>query len=230
MERALGLSQRLRQDGVDSWIDQYENGTPEEGWPRWMLNRLDWAEFVLIVCSETHYRRFRGKKEPGIGKGADWEGHLVSLDMYNSKSRTVKFVPIIFEDRAAQFIPEPLRGSTYYPLDPSGRSSAANYARLWAFLHGKGGVAPAPLGLPQNVGRRNAEPLVFTLEGAKDFSLVMSKKSQPSMTTGAAALSPQDEPAIIKIFISKSKGFKKYWVNYTPDGYVLTLLLPISID
>jgi hypothetical protein len=81
---------------------------------------------------------------------------------------------------------------------------------LWAFLHGKGGVAPIPLGLPQNIERRNAEPLIFTFEGAEDFSLVMSKKSQPSMTTGATALSPQDEPAIIKIFQSKSKGFKKY--------------------
>jgi hypothetical protein len=58
----------------------------------------------------------------------------------------------------------------------------------------------------------------------------MSKESQAPMTTGATALSPQDEPAIIKIFISKSKGFKKYWVNYTPDGYVLTMLLPISIS
>jgi SEFIR domain len=43
-EVVLALAQRLRQDGVDAWIDQYENGTPEEGWPRWMLNRLEWAE------------------------------------------------------------------------------------------------------------------------------------------------------------------------------------------
>jgi SEFIR domain-containing protein len=109
VERALGLSQRLREDGVDSWIDQYENGTPGEGWPRWMLNRLEWANFVLIICSETYYRRFRGKDEPGTGKGADWEGQLVTLDIYDSKSRTVKFVPVFFEDRYAQFIPEPLR-------------------------------------------------------------------------------------------------------------------------
>jgi len=70
----LALAQRLRQDGVDAWIDQYENGTPEEGWPRWMLNRLDWAQTVLLVCTEIYYRRFRGHDDPDQGKGADWEG------------------------------------------------------------------------------------------------------------------------------------------------------------
>ena len=39
-EAVLALAQRLRQDGLDAWIDQYENGTPEEAWPRWVLNRL----------------------------------------------------------------------------------------------------------------------------------------------------------------------------------------------
>jgi hypothetical protein len=117
-EHALALTQLLRQDGVDAWIDQYENGTPEEGWPRWMLNRLDWAGFVFIICSETYYRRFRGKDEAGRGKGADWEGQLVTLDLYDSKSRTLKFVPVLFEDLDAQFIPELLRGLNHYLLDP----------------------------------------------------------------------------------------------------------------
>ena len=88
-EAVLALAQRLRQDGVDAWIDQYENGTPEERWPRWMLNRLDWAETVLLVCTETYYRRFRGHDDPDKGKGADWEGQLITLDLYDAKSRKV---------------------------------------------------------------------------------------------------------------------------------------------
>lgn len=223
VERVLRFSQRLRQDGVDSWIDQYENGVPEEGWPRWMLNRIDWADFVLIVCTEVYYRRFRGKDETSGGKGADWEGQLVTLDIYHSKSRTVKFVPVLFEDRDAQFIPEPLRALTYYLLDPGARSSAPNYLGLLAFLHGKAGITPSPLGLP---------PATFRLEGGQTiYSVEMSKTSRgPSVVGGATALSPEDEPAVIKEFISKSKGIKKHWVNYTPDGYILTLLLPFSIS
>jgi hypothetical protein len=64
-ERVLALAERLRKDGVDAQIDQYVAGTPLEGWPRWMLNQLDWAEFVRVVCTETYYRRFRGHEEPG---------------------------------------------------------------------------------------------------------------------------------------------------------------------
>src|ERR1700740_3265477 len=55
--RVLGLAERLRKDGVNAQLDQYVAGTPPEGWPRWMLDRLDWAEFVLVVCTETYYRR-----------------------------------------------------------------------------------------------------------------------------------------------------------------------------
>src|SRR3984957_18886409 len=86
--RVLGLAERLRADGVDAQLDQYLAGTPEEGWPRWMLNRLDWADFVLVVCTETYYRRFRGHELRGTGKGADWEGNLITLEIYNKKSRT----------------------------------------------------------------------------------------------------------------------------------------------
>ena len=41
-ERVLSLSDRLRRDGVDSQIDQYEL-SPPEGWPRWMVNKVEWA-------------------------------------------------------------------------------------------------------------------------------------------------------------------------------------------
>jgi hypothetical protein len=164
----LALAQRLRQDGVDAWIDQYENGTPEEGWPRWMLNRLDWAETVLLVCTETYYRRFRGYDDPEQGKGADWEGQLITLELYNAKSRKVNFVPILFSNRDKEFIPEPLRGVTHYLLDPGDNHSATEYSRLMAFLHGKAGVAPIPLGLPQEVGNRQAEPMIFAKEEAGD--------------------------------------------------------------
>jgi len=44
-ERVLALSNRLRIDGVDSIIDQYES--PPEGWPIWMERQFDEADFVL---------------------------------------------------------------------------------------------------------------------------------------------------------------------------------------
>src|SRR5690242_14408022 len=89
-KRVLALAERLRTDGVEAQLDQYVAGTPTEGWPRWMLNQLDWADFVLVICTETYYRRFRGSEKLGKGRGADWEGNLITLDLYQAKSRTTK--------------------------------------------------------------------------------------------------------------------------------------------
>jgi hypothetical protein len=102
------FAQRLRNDGVDAQIDQYLGGRPEGDWPRWMLDKLDWADFVLLICTETYYRRFRGHEERGTGKGVDWEGQLITLEIYNAKSRATKFVPVVFRSQDKEFIPEPL--------------------------------------------------------------------------------------------------------------------------
>lgn len=56
-DRVLHLSDRLRADGIDCNIDQYET-SPPEGWPRWMVNQIEEADFVLVVCTETYERRF----------------------------------------------------------------------------------------------------------------------------------------------------------------------------
>jgi hypothetical protein len=68
-QRVLALAERLRQDGVESQVDRYVNGTPAEGWPRWMENQLEWADFVLLLCTETYYRRFRGHEQSEKGRG-----------------------------------------------------------------------------------------------------------------------------------------------------------------
>jgi tetratricopeptide (TPR) repeat protein len=155
-QHVLELAERLRKDGVDAQLDQYVAGTPPEGWPRWMLNQLNRAEFVLVVCTETYYRRFRGHEEPGKGKGADWEGNLVTTEMYNAKSRSTKFVPVFFASQDEQFIPEPISGHTNYLLD-----SQNNYGNLYAFLTGQAGVPRGELGSLKPLAHTPVEPLRF---------------------------------------------------------------------
>jgi tetratricopeptide (TPR) repeat protein len=155
-QHVLELAERLRKDGVDAQLDQYVAGTPSEGWPRWMLNQLDWAEFVLVVCTDTYYRRFRGHEKPGKGKGADWEGNLVTTEMYNAKSRSTKFVPVFFASQDEQFIPEPVSGHTRYLLN-----SQNNYGNLYAFLTGQAGVPRGELGSLKSLAHEPVEPLRF---------------------------------------------------------------------
>jgi hypothetical protein len=138
-DAVLALSEKLRADGVETVLDRYINGSPPEGWPRWMLNELDRATHVICVCTETYYRRFRGHEEPGVGRGVDWEGACITLDLYNARSRNTKFIPAIVDERGQSYIPEPLRGASFYRIGP-------DYEGLYDAILGQAGVEPAPLG------------------------------------------------------------------------------------
>lgn len=115
-ERILALADRLRADGIDSNIDQYED-SPSEGWQRWMLNQVEASDYTLIVCSQQYERRFRGHEDVGKGKGATWEGGIVIQELYDAQSKNLKFIPVTFTSQDSGFIPSPLRSATYYRLD-----------------------------------------------------------------------------------------------------------------
>ena len=156
-ERVLGLSERLRADGIPTILDRYvEKGSPPEGWPRWMLNGLDSATHVLCVCTETYYRRFRGLEVPEKGKGVDWEGAFVTQALYDSRSRTNKFIPILFERADESNIPEPLRPQTHYLLD-----SEVGYQALYDALLDQSGIQPGILGELKRKPCATGQPLQF---------------------------------------------------------------------
>ena len=155
-ERVLALSERLRQDGIHTILDQYVNGSPEQGWPRWMLDQLDAATYVLVICTATYYRRFRGHEEPGKGKGVDWEGALITQELYDARSRTLKFVPVFLSAPVADCIPEPLRSINYYAL-----TSENAYQNLYDFLLGQAGVEPGTIGELKQKPRATGQPLTF---------------------------------------------------------------------
>src|SRR5512143_3863793 len=50
----LGLADRLRTDGIDAEVDQY-NAAPLEGWPLWCERQIDTADVVLMICTETYH-------------------------------------------------------------------------------------------------------------------------------------------------------------------------------
>lgn len=157
-DRVLGLSQRLRADGIETILDRYvEGGSPPEGWPRWMLNGLDRATHVLCVCTETYYRRFRGHEVPGKGKGVDWEGALITQEIYDHRNASKKFVPVLASRSDELFIPEPLRAQTFYTVD--GEDS---YEALYDALLNQSGVEPRALGVLKRKPRATAQPLSFT--------------------------------------------------------------------
>ncbi len=155
--RTLGLAERLRNSGFDTMIDQYVEGTPLQGWPRWTLNQIEWADYVLLVCTETYYRRFRGHESPEVGKGVDWEGAIITNELYDKKSASRRFVPVLFDSGDSGYIPEPIRHFSFHVL-----SSEQAYGGLTDYLAGAAGIQPAALGPPPRRARATGTSIRFS--------------------------------------------------------------------
>jgi len=93
MDRVLALSNRLRREGVGCRIDQYEQ-SPEEGWPKWCERQVERSTFVLVACTRTYLRRFKGEEEPRKGLGGTWEGHTSLRRSFTTpRAKTVSSYP-----------------------------------------------------------------------------------------------------------------------------------------
>ena len=114
-DRVLDLADQLRRDGIDCNIDQFEV-SPSVGWPNWMLNQVEESDFVLLVCTEKYYRRYRGRENPGEGQGVVWEGAIISQFIYDQQSND-RFIPVIFDPQAGNYIPYEIKKYTYYLLN-----------------------------------------------------------------------------------------------------------------
>jgi hypothetical protein len=126
--RVRELSDHLRDEAVDSNIDQYEQ-SPPEGWPRWMMRQIREADFVLVVCTETYRRRFEGDEEPGRGRGGIWEGAILTQHLYEDQAKNTRFIPLVFSSQEESSIPIVLRSATHYRMDVEGE-----YDRLYRHL------------------------------------------------------------------------------------------------
>jgi SEFIR domain/Tetratricopeptide repeat len=57
----LALANRLRGDGIDAVLDQYES-FPVRGWINWMKHQIRDTQFILVVCTVMYSRR----ADPGV--------------------------------------------------------------------------------------------------------------------------------------------------------------------
>jgi len=147
-ERVLALADRLRADGIDARLDQYEPA-PARGWPRWMEDQIDAADFVLVVATETYRRRFRGHEEAGKGLGVQWEGAILTQELYEAGVRNTTFIPVVFSSTDAARIPRALRGFTRYDV-----STDEGYEQLYRRLTAQPEVVKPPLGEPRELPPR----------------------------------------------------------------------------
>ena len=62
VRRVLELSNKLRSEGIDCILDQYET-SPPEGWPRWMNRKIRDANTFLLYAPKRITGESWGKKK-----------------------------------------------------------------------------------------------------------------------------------------------------------------------
>ncbi len=104
-----------------------------------MQDEIARAKFVLCIVTKTYAERFLGHTAPGKGFGANWEGSIITSDIYQNGGRNEKFIPIIFDPTDAANLPHPLCDYTHF-------HGANDYDALYRLLTNQPEVAPHPLG------------------------------------------------------------------------------------
>lgn len=185
-DRALALADRLREDGIDCTIDQYEE-SPAEGWQRWMLNQVEVSDFVLVVCTEQYDRRFRGREEVGKGKGVTWEGGVIIQELYDAQGQNSKFIPITLTSEDANFISGPLRSATNYRLN-----TADGYELLYRSLTNQPRTRKPELGKLRTLAPR---------ERKQSFSGMTNNTNNSGLRSDKQQLSPDFNNRLINILL-----------------------------
>lgn len=155
-DKVLAFSNRLRSEGIDSVLDQYEEDPPE-GWPRWTENNINNADYVVVIGSKGYYDKIYGNIEQGKGRGVKWEGNIIYQKLYMSDSVNTKFVPVIFDEKDLRYVPTPLQGSTYYNL-----SDNDGFDKLYWRLRGITTKEKPPLGKLRPLPAKERKTLFVT--------------------------------------------------------------------
>lgn len=137
-QRVLALADRLRKEGIDVRLDQYEPH-PAEGWPRWTTQQLLESDFVLLVCTPTYRRRYDREEVPEGDEAVAWEALIADQVLYEAGGLNHKLIPAVFEDGAGTDVPLSLRAFTRYRLP-------RDYDGLYRRLTGQPATPPPPLG------------------------------------------------------------------------------------
>lgn len=137
-EFVLRLANRLREEGVESWIDQYVQGSPPETWQCWMEKQIEQADFVLMVCTPLYLKRFRGEDREG-GRGVNFESVLIAQILYDNYYYNPKFIPVIPESGSFEHVPLRLKGYNTYQL-------FRDYESLYRLLTTQPAITVPPVG------------------------------------------------------------------------------------
>lgn len=163
-ERVLQFANQLRTHGIDAELDQYQT-QPAQGWPRWCEEQLrpENSDFVLVICTRTYLERVEGKAPANEGRGVYWEGSILYNYLYGAKGDE-RFLLVLVDDDAEDFIPIPLRGYNRYRIRQFDLADQG-YEDLYRTLTNQPKAAKPPVGEPIDLEQRGPAPVTASGEG-----------------------------------------------------------------
>ena len=184
--RVLALAQALRRDGVEVELDQFYAHRILD-WPRWCLQQLRKADFVLCVCTREYRDRVYGDVPASTGKGVHWEGSVLDDEFYRKKGND-RVLPVLLMPEVEDSIPDFMRGWTYCRLS-NFDTSDAGYEHLYRILTHQPGVTPQPVGTLLNLPPKSAT-------GASTPAVATSGVDVAAMLSTAIAAVPAGSHAV----------------------------------
>ena len=157
----LELATRLRADGLNAQLDQFEN-SPPQGWPLWCARQILDSNYVLIICTALYRDRFLGLEGFGKGRGVKWEAKVIQNILYYDEVNS-GFIPVIFDSSDEEQIPETVKDASWYLILQNGQDSSG-YTQLRQRLAGSKTFSPLPTPLPSEAYRQRDDASVPTEE------------------------------------------------------------------
>lgn len=202
-DRVLEFSNKLRSEGIDAILDQYEEAPPE-GWPRWMENSIKNSDYVIVIGSQGYSQKIYSGDQSGKGLGVKWEGNIIYQMFYMSDSINEKFIPVVFSGDDVKYIPTPLQGSTYYNI-----SNKSDFDRLYWRLRGVSSKNKPPLGKLRPLPTKERKTLFFT-------SLIDVETWDKAVWRGAGfVLGYTELPTLLLPFVNEKYAVKIFtdWIS-----------------
>ena len=132
------LATRLRKDGIDAKLDQWEVslGDPIT---KFMGSAIRESDFIVIICTP----RYKERSDNFVG-GVGYEESIVTGAVLTNQSDRNKFIPVLRSGEWSDAAPSWLVGSVYADLSENARYEQ-QYSRLRDTLLGRTETAP-PIG------------------------------------------------------------------------------------
>ncbi|CAH1250230.1 Hypp8820 [Branchiostoma lanceolatum] len=114
-KKVRALADKLRNHGVDAWIDQYDEYNPPQLWTIWMEEEISKADYVLMICSPHYKECVMGKRNEtaASGFGVRFEGQVI-YSLLNNPQNHGKFLPVFFDTIYRNHVPTVLGGAHFY--------------------------------------------------------------------------------------------------------------------